>query len=725
MKRTSSAPSRMRRARLAKAMLYALGVLGSMQGMGAVQAPTLPTVQVRPDEAPTDLPGMTVNPPIDWQPIYWPPYEAPFVDRLPSGGGISKPAETAKEQRTEDKTNKAGCSGQGEVSGNPVVLSTGNKVEPEIDFAAGGEMGLYLGRTYNAFWSGRGLFGTHWLSNLDYSLVLSDNTVWAQRPDGRRIKFLYDAGSGHYLEERASPIAFVVRNGDGGFTLYNENNGIEQYNADGYIIERRNEHGVAWSFIYSGKYLQQVTHSSGRTIKLTWNDGVVTEVTDPAGSVYRYGYTSNVFGSGPGYGRLASTTLPGTPGTTIAYHYEDSRFAGGLTGKSFNGVRYSTFGYDAEGRATSTEHAGGVERYSFSYAVQATETVTPPPKPSPPGGFAEDEPRGFCTNALMICYMPRAVASGGRMAVAASTDATTTIPSRIAVTETSPLGRVTTYVYVDDKLVEVSGQATARCPASYKEKTYDANGYEDIVSDFADNMTDFDYDAQGHLLKKIEAVGTEAERTTTYAWDAAHNRLLGETVAGDRETRYEYADDGRVSRVTVVDLTAHGQGRAQVTTYAYVRQSNGLISQMVVDGHLPGSADAIAYAYSPEGDLLSMSNGLGHQTTYAGYNALGLPGRVTGPNGEIVEYSYDARGRVLQRRDYVNGAWQVTEYAYDGTGQMAWIRQPDGVMHYYAYDAALRLVEEAQPRSSGGYERTRYQYNAASQVVRTEVMQTP
>lgn len=689
----------------------------------------------------SDLDRITVRPPFDWihiipdnPPLYMPP--PPGSDwGWGERGDVVVENEGAEEQQTQTKLQKA--SACGEIGGNPVVLSTGNKVEPELDFIATGEMGLYLQRVYNGFWSARGLFGSYWLSNFDYTLVPSNDgkILWAQRPDGRRVKYVLDAVSGHYLEDKADPIAYVVKDGSIGFTIYNENNGIEKYNSEGYILERRNEQGVGWVFTYSGKYLQQVTHSSGRTVKFAWSDGVVSQVTDPAGNVYRYAYTANVFGAGSGYARLASTTLPGSPETTVSYHYEDSRFPGALTGKSFNGVRYSTFTYDDQGRATSTEHSGGVERYGFNYGVETTQAVTPPPAPVPPGGFRDDEPRGYCESkpgGSRICYQPRSIGAPVMMTASASLQAasvtaptTKTIPKKILVTETSPLGRKTTYVYVDDKLTEVSGDATPHCPASYKEKTYDANGYEDIVSDFSDNYTDFDYDPQGHLLKKVEAKGTSTERTTTYAWDTTNNRLVRETVVGDHEVRYEYTSDGRVAKKTVADLTQYGQGRTQVTTYSYSKHSNGLLSRVVIDGPLPGSTDAITYDYSPTGDLVGITNGLGHKTTYENYNGLGLPGKVTGPNGDVTQYSYDARGRVTARADVVNGVDQTTSYSYTGAGKLAAVRQPDGVARQYLYDAALRVTEEFQARNGGAaYERKRYQYNKASQPVRVEILDT-
>ncbi len=650
------------------------------------------------------------------------------------GGGGKRtlsPAPSAKEQQSQSKLEKA--SRCGELSGNPVVLSTGNKVEPELDFSTGGEMGLYLQRTYNAYWGARGLFGNYWLSNFDYTLVPSSDgrMLWAQRPDGRRIKYLLDDASGHYLEEKAGPIAYVIRESDGSYQLHNEDNGIERYSAAGYILSLRNEQGVGWNFTYSNNYLQQVVHSSGRTVKFVWSDGVVSQVIDPAGNVYRYSYVANVFGSGTGQGRLASATLPGTPETTISYHYEDNRFPGALTGKSFNGVRYSTFAYDDQGRAISTEHAGGVERFSFRYVVAATQAVTPPPKPTPPGGFVPGESNGYCDykpGGGRVCYQPKSVGGAVPMSLQASAAATSTtkdIPKKLSVTETSPLGRETTYVYVDDRLIEVSGNATSHCPASYKEKTYDANGYEDIVSDFSDNYTDFDYDPQGHLLKKVEAKGTSTERTTTYAWDTTNNRLVRETVVGDHEVRYEYTSDGRIAKETVADLTQYGQGRSQVTTYGYSKHSNGLLSRMVIDGPLPGSTDAVTYDYSSTGDLVGITNGLGHKTTYEDYNGLGLPGKVTGPNGDVTQYGYDARGRVTARTDMVKGASQTTSYSYTGAGKLAAVRRPDGVTRQYLYDAALRVAEEFQARNGGAaYERKRYQYNNASQPVRVEVLDT-
>src|SRR6185312_491031 len=71
-----------------------------------------------------------------------------------------------------------------------------------------------------------------------------------------------------------------------------------------------------------------------------------------------------------------------------SYLYNESAYTGGtnlpqaLTGiTDESGARFATFKYDSIGRGTSTEHAGGVEKYTLSYQSSspgATATVIGP-----------------------------------------------------------------------------------------------------------------------------------------------------------------------------------------------------------------------------------------------------------------------------------------------------------------------------------------------------------
>ncbi|MBA2237093.1 MAG: RHS repeat protein, partial [Lysobacter sp.] len=395
------------------------------------------------------------------------------------------------------------------------------------------------------------------------------------------------------------------------------------------------------------------------------------EVRDPAGTPYRFAYTNQKVAVG--YHTLKTTTYPGSEPTVIGYHYAretgeptDISFAA-LTGKSYNNVRYSWFMYDAGQRATSTEHAGGVEKNTFAYAVPAAD--------------------------------------------------------ELSVTHTSPLGKKAVYDFKNGRLMTVKGQASTYCPATGRSNAYDANGYPDVVTDDKGNVTNFDYNAKGQLLSRVEAQGTPVARTTLYTWDSARNRITQVTVVGHSRTAHTFTADNRLASVTVTNLTANGvASQARTTNYTYTKHANGLLATMAVDGPLP--SDTVTSTYSAMGDLLSVRNGLGHTTSYGNHNALGQPGRVTGPNGAVTEFIYDQRGRITAASAIVNGVPQTTRYTFDGAGRPTTVSTPDNVTSTREYDAAGRVLREYQTEAGGTFAVKEYTYNNASQPVSITVQRT-
>ena len=641
------------------------------------------------------------------------------------GGGTvgTVPNQGDQPNNKRDSNQKSNCDRAGGVqqAGNPVVFSTGNKIEPEVDFASGGEMGLRLTRTYNFYWDGIGIFGRRWLSDYDYKLLFTTDdptsacyprpgngtcdptgqTIWAQRPDGRKIKFNYVASpTPGWYEDKPAPIAKILKVG-GNYQLYSEDHTVELYDASGFPVTIKNQQGIGWNFTYDGShYLTRVTHDSGRHVDFTWSNGLLTKVTDPAGNAYQYTYKTIALTSSNTMqmqsaktmalapmlmmqpvlddppptpttppiqtmvALLTGTTQPGTPPTSYTYVYEDSRFQTALTGKLIQGVRYSWFTYDANARVIETKHAYDTERYQFAYTLDASGKVT-------------------------------------------------------ATTVTNPLGKATTYSFdANGNQVSLDGKASTHCPASFAMRQYDSNGYMSASTDFRGNITAYESDAKGQLLKTTENAGADpsVQRVTTYAWDD-YNRKTRETLVGQREVTYVYGADQRIASATVKNLSstvAASAGQTRTTTYTYTTWPNGMLATMTVDGPLPGSGDATVFTYSQTGDLLSSKNGLGQTTTYDGYNNLGLPGSITGPNGEKVAYVYDGRGRILDQQTFRNGGTQHTYYEYDGFGRRSRITAPDGMTHSYQYDAAGRLISEYEPEPGGTFAQTVYTYNAMS-----------
>lgn len=541
----------------------------------------------------------------------------------------------------QDASQKQPC------TGNPIIPATGNKIEPETDFVSSGELPLFLKRTYNRYWTEKGLFGQYWVSNFDLKLRISADKkqITALRSDGRKVIYNGDLVNGLY-EDKPSPLSRIVASGSG-YLLYGEDDGTETYDAAGKIVSLKNAQGIGIQFFYSGDRLILAQHTSGRKVTFGWTGDLLTSVTDLAGNKFAYGYVSSPLN--PAVKFLGSTTQPGTPSTAITYHYELASKPGALTGKSYNGVRYSTFAYDSQGRAISSEHNGGADKNTFAYTAGNDGLLT--------------------------------------------------------VLHTNPLGKKTTLVFKNGKLQSETGHPSTYCLGSqYREVTYDANGYEDLATDFADGVTDYDYNAKGQLLKKTEAVGKPEARVTVYQWDPAKNRISRETVAGYQQTDYVYLPNGRLSQISVTNLSGKGvPNQVRTTTFSYTMHPNGLLKTSKEDGPLPGEGDAVTREYDSLGNLIAVRNSLSHAVTHSQHNGLGLPGRIIGVNGDIVEYGYDARGRVLTEKHYIAGLWRTTTYVYDNRGRRIKTLAPDGVATAYVYDLNDRLVTVTRPDKHSAY----------------------
>lgn len=610
-------------------------------------------------------------------------YEPDYSDWGGGGGGGGDSGEssdgTPKDADTKDKTCKA----------NPILPATGNKVEYETDFSVTGDAPLGLTRMYNHYWKGAGLFGKHWISTFDFFLTFGNtdlnscfprpgggtcsvgtNTdIYAWRPEGGTIKFVKGT-DGVFYEDKPSPIAKIVNNGSS-FTLYGEDGQVETYGTTGRIREVRNPYGVGWTYTYNGTYPTRVTHSSGRYVEFTWTDSRLTAVRDPGGNYYGYSYDANLFGAG--LHRLTAISRPGTPSaTTIAYHYENGD-ATALTGKSFNGARYSTFTYDYRGYATSSEH-NGQSKYTFAYTPGADGLLT--------------------------------------------------------VVETNPLGRRTTHKFQDGKPTEVIGHQSTYCAQTAAYTEYDANGYPALRQDPNGNYTAYVHNAKGQLTREIEAYNTTLARTTDYVWDTA-NRLTSMTVVGVSRTEYTYAADNRVATVKATNLLAptpaNNLNQARTTTYTYTKYASGIVATVTEDGPLSGSGDAVVTSYDAAGNLVSVKNSLGHQVTYSSFNGLGQFARQTGVNGNITDFSYDVRGRNTLIRSYPNGSTAAnTTYTYDTDDRLKTVTTPDGQTKTYLYSNANRdwLTGIEEPEAPNGISDTVkqgiiYTRNAAGDVIQT------
>lgn len=387
--------------------------------------------------------------------------------------------------------------------------------------------------------------------------------------------------------------------------------------------------------------LATITHTTGRSISITWSGSKITAITAPNGKTYGYGYNAS--------GYLASVVYPDNLGTRT-YHYEDTAQPGGLTGISINGVRYSRYKYFANGKVEWSGLEGGAERSSFVYAANYTEV-------------------------------------------------------------TNITGHKTHYEYAQvggkRQLIWIERAATPTCDGNFASTTYDANGYRDTETDHFGVKKDYDYDADGRLLQEISGIGkngeTDQQQITQYVWDPVRKTRLNQvkvfganTSQPLNTTTYTYYPDGdpRARLLQSIAVTNQGGGNVATltTTYAYTLHPSGIIASITIDGPLAGAGDAVTSTYDTAGNLLAVTNSLGHATTFANYNALGQPGAVTTPNGAVTQYTYNARGQVLTETRAVNGVAQTTTMTYDTRGRPISVATPDAQVVNTAYDAYDRVT---------------------------------
>ncbi len=437
-----------------------------------------------------------------------------------------------------------------------------------------------------------------------------------------------------------------------GWRYTTADNSVETYTATGKLTSIADSSGLAQTLTYSDAstavaiapttgLLIRVTDTYGHQLNFTYdaNSRIIT-LTDPAGGLYHYAYDTN--------NNLASVTYP--DGTGKTYHYENTAFPHALTGiTDENGNRYATYSYDAQGRATSSEHAGGAERVSLVFNADGSTTVTD----------ALNTARTYNFQTIL-----GVVKSKG---------------------QSQPGG---------------SG-----CGASASALNYDANGNVASRTDFNGNRTDYSYDLSRNLetsrTEGLTATGatTSATRTITTAWHPTL-RLPVQITNGNQQTSYTYNPQGDITQKTVKDLAAN-TARTWNTAYTYSASVPGVLVQKVEDGPRTDVSDLTTYDYYPadaacpggnlgcRGQLKQLTDALGHVTQLTRYSANGQLEQVTDPNGLVSTLTYDLR----QRLTSLDAGGETTTYRYDPASQVTRVTRPDGAYLAYTYDAAHRLIK--------------------------------
>jgi RHS repeat-associated protein len=517
--------------------------------------------------------------------------------------------------------------------GAPINLGTGNMFEQVTDYQTSGQNRLSFTRYYNSLGSAATLataLGTKWRSNYDrYLRIVSASSVTAERPDGAEVIFTLNSGAW----TTDTDVDVKLTNSGATWTLTDNKDTIETYTATGasqaLLQSIRMRNGYTQNLLYgAGNQLSTVTDSYNRQLSFTYSAGRLQTVTTPDGLILTYGYAGAL---------LTAAGYSTSPPTSQAYVYENSSLPSALTGViDENGNRYSAWTYDSTGRATSSQHGAGAGLIKIAYNdTDGSRTMT--------GPLGEQEVFRFST----LQGIP--------------------------------------------KLTEEDRTASASQPAATRKFTYDSNGYPASRTDWNGNMTSYVNDAHGQPTTINEAVGSSAARTTTIAYHQTFHlpvRIVQPGIA----TTLTYDSNGQLLTRTVTDTTTttvpySTGGQTRTWTYTW---SNALLASIKTPRTDVNSTTT--FSYDSGGALTAITNALGQTVQIQQRLPGGWPQTVVDPNGVVAHLTYDPRLRLLSNTTSTAAGPLMTNYSYDGAGNLLGVTLPDGSAYTNSYDSAHRLT---------------------------------
>ena len=529
--------------------------------------------------------------------------------------------------------------------GNPINLFTGNKYHDEVDFSTSTESPIFIKRSYNSTSDHIGVFGYGWTSNIEERVEHDVAAKQASVVSDTGAVQRFDEIDGYWVDE-SSEQGTLERLPSGGWRYTMYDGVVKTYNSEGQIISIEPINGLALSYHYSNGQLGSISDEYGHSVSFTPNaQGYINRITDPDGFVYRYEYDAN---NNLQYVYFPDTTPANeNDNPRKEYIYDNASFPHALTGLvDEENIRFATWGYDNYGRADLSKHADDVENFTITYNADGTTTTT---------------------NAL---------------------------------------GKQTTYHYdsVDGilKVTDVEGHQSAHCAASVQTTTYDPDtGFADKITDWRGNETMLVHNDYGQVTSSTvvdKGAGwtdpTDIRTTTTTQYNALQLPWII-TSPGLTVTNL-YTAKGRLDNVSEKDTTSHTlpyptKDQERITDFTYTMHPGSDVVQLInIDGPR-AVADTIQYEYDLKGNLIKVTNALGHVVEYKDHNSRGQPQQMISANGLVTDYVYSPRGWLESETTRSDKGNAVTSYKYYKNGLLEKVTAANGATLSYFYNAARQL----------------------------------
>ncbi len=231
-------------------------------------------------------------------------------------------------------------------------------------------------------------------------------------------------------------------------------------------------------------------------------------------------------------------------------------------------------------------------------------------------------------------------------------------------------------------------------------QTWDANNNLTSKTDAEGRVSTYTYNATNQLVSRTLASGTVDARTTTFEYVSADIDIVTKTISpsvytgSNKEVITGYDSELNATDVSITGFAPDGSAVSRTMYFEY--DDVGKIIQ--IDGYRADVDDFTTFAYyncqtgAECGQLQSVSNALGHTTTYDSYDASGRLLQSTAQNGIVTTNTYHPRGWLLsQTQTAPNGEQRVTSFSYHNAGLLTQAVLADGTTLNYEYDEAYAL----------------------------------
>lgn len=512
-------------------------------------------------------------------------------------------------------------------------LTEGNVREdyPVVTLQSGSGPTLDLSLVYNSYnadgsraQTDTGL-GLGWTHTYNQFLFSQRGSYFLMGPDGRITQF-HDGGPGTYVTDsgyfetltQTGPETFAITNKAQSWWIFNTvpNNPFLVAGPIYRLTQMGDRNNNVTSFTYNNGLLTHVTDTYGRTVTFTYTNHHIATITDPLGRVTQFQYDAKF---------RMPIRITDPAGNTVRYTY--------------NSLYQMTRKMDRDNRT-----------YFYLFRNQKPWAVL---DGNGQTWFAMANPNNWAVDRNALAYYLRRV--------------------YLASTTTNSDGNGNTWRYQYDTngyITQLTAPDNAVTQYSYDPLTRQLAA----VTNGNSAVTRYQYDGNGNRTNATDALGN----TTTYTYEPNFNQVTSMTDSSGRVTKYEY--DGRGNRIAEVDPLNETNfwtydGHGNVTSFT---DRNGYTT---------------TYAYDAFGDRTNMTDPIGNTTSYT-YDAVGNRISMTDPLYNTTLYQYDALDRVIGVTNALGG---VTITTYDALGRQISVTDPNTNTTTYAYDVRGRLIHTTDP----------------------------